>query len=157
LWLVFGCGMALYAAWAAPHIAAGGSLWWYATGALVVYAGLLAAFTTLWFSLAWIHRAPRPKAMQIGAAATVRLYWNELRAIARSGPRMALYRLLRDPPPAAAARPVLLVHGVLCNAGSLAGLRGHLLSRGIGPVYTLSYGPPLASIEIFADQLARKI
>ena len=157
LWLVYGCGLALYAAWAIPHIAAGGSPWWYAAGALVVYAGALVAFTTLWFSLAWVHRARRPEAMQIGAAASLRLYWNELRAIARSGPRMALYRLLRDPPAATAALPVLLVHGVLCNAGALAGLRADLIARGIGPVYTFSYGPPLASIDVFSDQLAARV
>ena len=53
--------------------------------------------------------------------------------------------------------PVLLLHGVLCNAGVWLGLRRHLLARGLGPVYTLSYGPPLASIESFADQAAAKI
>jgi triacylglycerol esterase/lipase EstA (alpha/beta hydrolase family) len=34
---------------------------------------------------------------------------------------------------------------------------GDLFSRGIGPVYTLSYGPPLSSIEHFADQVAAKV
>ena len=36
-------------------------------------------------------------------------------------------------------------------------MRRDLAARGIAPVYTMSYGPPLASIELFADQLARKI
>ena len=44
-----------------------------------------------------------------------------------------------------------------CNAGALNGLRRHLVARDIGPVYTLSYGPPLASIELFADQLAARV
>jgi triacylglycerol esterase/lipase EstA (alpha/beta hydrolase family) len=52
---------------------------------------------------------------------------------------------------------VLLLHGVLCNAGVLYGLRRDLVCRGIGPVYTLSYGPPLASIEAFAEQVAAKV
>ena len=30
-------------------------------------------------------------------------------------------------------------------------------ARGIGPMYTLSYGPPLASIEVFADQWREKV
>ncbi len=71
---------------------------------------------------------------------------------------MALYRLLMcDPAPAPAAAPVLLLHGVLCNAGALRGLRTDLVARGIGPVYVMSYGPPLLSIENFADQVAAKV
>jgi triacylglycerol esterase/lipase EstA (alpha/beta hydrolase family) len=35
--------------------------------------------------------------------------------------------------------------------------RRYLDAHGIGPVYALSYGPPLGSIEDFADQLAAKI
>ena len=71
---------------------------------------------------------------------------------------MGFYRwLMRDPEPAPAAAPVLLVHGVLCNAGAMYGLRRHLVARRIGPVYSVSYGPPLASIEGFADQVAAKI
>jgi triacylglycerol esterase/lipase EstA (alpha/beta hydrolase family) len=52
---------------------------------------------------------------------------------------------------------VLLLHGVLCNAGVWFGLQRHLRARGLGPIYTLSYGPPLASIELFAEQAAAKI
>jgi triacylglycerol esterase/lipase EstA (alpha/beta hydrolase family) len=69
-----------------------------------------------------------------------------------------LYRvLMRDPAPGPATLPVLLVHGVGCNAGVWTGFRRYLESRKLGPVYALSYGPPLASIEHFADQLADKI
>jgi hypothetical protein len=52
---------------------------------------------------------------------------------------------------------VLLLHGVLCNAGAMRDLRNDLLARNIGPVYLMSYGPPLESIEHFADQVAAKI
>jgi triacylglycerol esterase/lipase EstA (alpha/beta hydrolase family) len=71
---------------------------------------------------------------------------------------MALFRwLIRDPAPAPASLPVILLHGVLCNAGVWRGLTIYLGARGIKPVYTLTFGPPLASIEDFADQLAAKI
>jgi pimeloyl-ACP methyl ester carboxylesterase len=71
---------------------------------------------------------------------------------------MMFYALLmRDPPPAPAPRPVLLVHGVLCNAGIWSGFARRLSERGVGPIYALSYGPTLASIETFADQLAVRI
>jgi triacylglycerol esterase/lipase EstA (alpha/beta hydrolase family) len=94
---------------------------------------------------------------QLGLTATMRLFGNEVRAIARF-PRMALYKwLIRDPRPAPAAAPVLLLHGVLCNAGVWTGFRRYLATRNIAPMYTLSYGPPLASIEVFAAQLAKKI
>jgi triacylglycerol esterase/lipase EstA (alpha/beta hydrolase family) len=158
LWLV---GMALaggYVAWAAGAIARGASLGWVIAVAPLLYSGILFAITACWFALARLFRAPPPPAMQIGPGASLRLFWNEMRAIGRSGPRMALHRwLMRDPAPAPATAPVLLLHGVLCNAGVMHGLRSHLRARGIGPVYALSYGPPLASIEDFADQLAERI
>ena len=65
--------------------------------------------------------------------------------------------LMRDPPPAPAGHAVLLLHGVLCNAGVLLPLRRHLDAQGLGQIYALSYGPPLASIETFAQQMAVKV
>jgi triacylglycerol esterase/lipase EstA (alpha/beta hydrolase family) len=71
---------------------------------------------------------------------------------------MICYRwLLADPPAACAGLPVLLLHGVMCNAGVWHPLKRHLAARGIGPVYALSYGPPFASIESFAEQVAARI
>jgi triacylglycerol esterase/lipase EstA (alpha/beta hydrolase family) len=71
---------------------------------------------------------------------------------------MMLYGLLvRDPAPARVDVPVLLLHGVLCNAGVWAGLARFLTRCGITGIYSLSYGPPLVSIELFADQLHAKI
>jgi hypothetical protein len=102
---------------------------------------------------------PRAAASEtrLGVAATL-AYLEEVRAIARHGRHMAFFRLLPpDPPPAPARSPVLLVHGVLCNRGSMEDLRRELGRRGIHPLYTMSYGPPLASIERFVDQLAVKI
>jgi hypothetical protein len=49
---------------------------------------------------------------------------DEMRAIGRSGPSMALYRFgMQDPAPAPARASVLLLHGVLCNAGAMRDLR----------------------------------
>jgi len=71
---------------------------------------------------------------------------------------MMLYRwLVPDAASVPTDVPVLLVHGVLCNAGVWARLRRALVHRGVGGLFSLSYGPPMASIEVFADQLARKI
>jgi triacylglycerol esterase/lipase EstA (alpha/beta hydrolase family) len=156
--LLIGGAVAFYVGWAAWAIGAGTNPTGYLVAAPLVYAAIVLSITTCWFALAWCFRAPRPPAARIGAAASARLFWNEARAIARSGPRMVLFHwLIRDPAPGPAAAPVLLLHGVLCNAGVWAGLCGDLAARGIGPVYALSYGPPLASIEVFADQVAAKV
>lgn len=158
LWVVTGGAVALYVAWAGAAVAGGASPWGYVAGAALIYAAVLLSVTSTWLALAWLYRAPRPPASRIGFAASVRLYWHELRAIVRSGPRMALFGLLmRDPAPAPAAAPVLLLHGVLCNSGVWFGLRRDLVARGIGPVYTMCYGPPLASIDDFAAQVAAKV
>ncbi len=96
--------------------------------------------------------------MRLGARGLLRLFWHEFVTIAGNAPRMILYRwLMHDPPPERGKPPVLLVHGVLCNAGVWHPFSRWLRARGIGPVYTLSYGPPLASIDLFAQQVAQKI
>ena len=157
LWLVIGGGVVTYAGWSAIAVAHGADPRWYLTGAIAIYPLAVGAITAFWFSLAWVFRAPRPPRARLGVSASVRLFWNEGCAIARF-PRMALYKwLIRDPRPAPAAAPVLLLHGVLCNAGVWYGFRKHLAARGLAPLYTLSYGPPLASIEVFAAQVAKKI
>ncbi len=158
LWLVGIAALAWYAAWAASTVAVGASPWAYVVGAPLLYLGVLFAFTVLWFTLAWAFRAERPREMRIGFGASTRLFRDEMRAIGRSGPSMALYRFgMQDPAPAPARAPVLLLHGVLCNAGAMRDLRADLLARNVGPVYTMSYGPPLKSIELFVDQVAAKI
>ena len=155
--ILFG-GAAAYVGWAAYAILHGASAWPIAAGGVALYFAIPFVAAGAWFTLAWIFRAQRPPALRIGLAASVRMFWNEMRAIGRAGPRMALYRwLLPDPPPAPACAPVLLLHGVLCNAGVWVGLRRFLATQGIGPVYTLSYGPPLESVELFAEQAAAKI
>jgi triacylglycerol esterase/lipase EstA (alpha/beta hydrolase family) len=61
------------------------------------------------------------------------------------------------PAPAPAQLPVLLLHGVGCNAAVWTSMRRYLDAEGLGPVYALSYGPPFAPIETFAPQVADKI
>jgi pimeloyl-ACP methyl ester carboxylesterase len=158
LWTMTLGGAALYANWARGLAAQGTSVALLAAGALAVYLAVFLAFMTAYFTLAWLGRAPRPPQARIGVARTLRLIANEYRALVVSAWRMMFFALLmRDPPPSPAARPVLLVHGVLCNAGAWGGFARRLSARGVGPVYSLSYGPTLASIDLFADQLAAKI
>ena len=90
LWLLGGGAVALYAGWAANAVAGGASPWRYLAGLPLLYLATLCAITLIWFALAWAFRAVRPADRRIGVAATIRLYLDELRAIGRSGPRMAL-------------------------------------------------------------------
>jgi pimeloyl-ACP methyl ester carboxylesterase len=86
------------------------------------------------------------------------MYVGEALAMAKSHPRMAFgYWAMRDPLPRPATAPVLLLHGVLCNAGIWRGTMSQLAAAGCCPVYALTYGPPTASIELFAEQVAAKI
>ena len=158
LWSVSIGGVALYAAWAAPALARGVSPWIVVVGALAIYFALIAVFMSVYFAIAWAWRSPRPPPMRIGVRRTLRLVWREYRALTGAAKRMMFYRLLlKEPKAAPAALPVLLVHGVLCNAGVWERFARYLAKAGVAPVYTISYGPPLASIETFADQLAKRI
>jgi pimeloyl-ACP methyl ester carboxylesterase len=158
LWTLTLGGAALYANWARRLAAQETSVALLAVGAIAVYLAVFLAFMATYFTLAWFARASRPPQARIGVARTLRLVANEYRALIVSAWRMMFFTILmRDPPPAPAARPVLLVHGVLCNAGAWGGFARRLSARGVGPVYSVSYGPTLASIDSFADQLAAKI
>lgn len=154
--LVLGTGWYLH--WAAHWIDQGAATWWFIVGAPVAYFAPAIVLVTLWFAVAWIWRTPRPPEARLGLKATLHLYGVELWVVGVSWPLMALHGLLhRDPRPTPARRPVLLIHGVLVNDGVWVGFRRYLSRRGIGPIYTINYGPPLADIELFAEQLDKKI
>lgn len=158
LWIFNAAGLALYATLAAPHVAAGSPLALWIAGGATIYFGLVLLTCSLYFAIAWVWRSPRPPPARIGVRASVRLFWREYATLAGAAPRMMLYGLLvRDPAPAPVATPVLLLHGVLCNAGVWMRVARYLRRERVTGIYSLSYGPPLASIEGFADQVAAKI
>ena len=147
-----------YVRWAEHCVANGAAMWWFIAGAPIAYFAPVIALVTVWFTLAWIWRTPRPPGARLGLGGTLQLFVGEAWAIAASWPLMALHRLLiRDPAPTAAALPIVLIHGVLVNDGVWLAFRRHFASHGIGPVYTMNYGPPLGDVEGFARQLAAKI
>jgi triacylglycerol esterase/lipase EstA (alpha/beta hydrolase family) len=151
-------GVVAYVSWGLRAVAGGANVLLIVAGAPIAFFAVPALFGVIWFALSWLLRAPRPPEARIGFPAFARTYWNEVLAIAGSVPHMIVYTwLMRDPPPAPAAVPVLLLHGVLCNAGVMHPMKKYLIAHGIGPIYALSYGPPLASIDLFADQAAHKI
>ena len=158
LWAVIGAGVMAFAIGAAQAIQSGASPWPWIAAIPLVYLGSLFVFVLGYFGLAWTRRAPRPAYAKLTWPRALRLFRREYLAIAGSAPRMMSYRAVtRDPAPAPAADPILLLHGVLCNGGVWRSLKRRLRKAGLGPSYAPSYGPPLASIELFADQIAAKI
>lgn len=158
LFIALVAGTAGYLSWASHSIAHGAATGWFVVGAPLAYLAPALALVPIWFTFAWIWRTPRPPDARLGFAGILRLFVNEIWAVASSWPLMVLHRLLiRDPEPAPAKRPIVLVHGVLVNDGVWLRLRRFLLRHGVAPVYTLNYGPPLAGIEWFAQQLNTRI
>ena len=158
LWLTTGAATLVYVVFAVRSVAHGGRLAAWIGGAFALYFGAILVLCASYFAVSWIWRARRPREVRLGVAATLRLWWREYATLAFAPPRLMLYRMLvRDPGPAPVQVPVLLVHGVLCNAGVWVRLARDLQRNGVNGLYTLSYGPPLASIETFADQLERAI
>jgi triacylglycerol esterase/lipase EstA (alpha/beta hydrolase family) len=158
LLLAFVAGVAAYASWASHWIAQGVSAWWFIAGAPLAYFAPALVLVTLWFVITWIWRTPRPPEARLGFASIMKLYWTEIWTVGMSWMLMVLHRwLIRDPPPAPAQRPIVLIHGVLVNDGVWLFVRRFLRRRGIAPVYTINYGPPLADIESFSEQLHAKI
>ena len=158
LLLLLIAGAAGYASWADYRIAQGDPAWWYVAGAPLAYLLPVLVLAALWFTLSWIWRTPRPPDYRLGPVACARLFLGEVAAVALSWLLIVAHRLLvADPVAAPAGLPLLLVHGVAVNDGVWFALRRDLTRRGLGPVYTINYGPPLAGIEHFAGQLAARI
>jgi len=158
LWAVIGAGVVAFSLGAANAVQAGASACPWIAAIPLVYLGSLFVFVVGYFTLAWTRRSPRPAYAKLNLRRALRLFRREYLAIAGSAPRMMSYRAVtRDPPPAPAADPILLLHGVLCNGGVWRSLKRRLRKAGLGPVYAPSYGPPLASIDLFADQIAAHI
>ena len=149
---------AIYAAWAFASFQKGASPWPFVAAVPLVYLAVPLVFVSIWFLFSWAFRAARPHDVALGIGDAIGLFWDEVVTIAGNSQRMILYRwLVRDPAPAPSCAPVLLLHGVLCNAGVWHPFLRWLDARGVEPVYTLSYGPPLASIDLFAEQMAATI
>ncbi|MEO8346283.1 MAG: alpha/beta fold hydrolase [Betaproteobacteria bacterium] len=148
-------GAVAYGMGVAQAVADGAPVWLFIAGIPLAFLALPLFFTILWFLLAWWFGAERPPKVRLTLTSWSAMFLRECWALARSVPRMIFYRqLMPIPAPAKAMLPVVLLHGVGCNAGVWTGFKRHLDSGGFGPVYALSYGPPLYSMELFADQLA---
>jgi triacylglycerol esterase/lipase EstA (alpha/beta hydrolase family) len=157
----FGCivlvAVGAYAWFAAGAIAAGGAAWPWIVAFPFVYAAVPLFFTCLWMFFGWLWRKKAPAGFAMTWPERVRYFAAEYASLF-AAPKMILYALLvPDPPPAPATCPVLLLHGIGCNAGVWTRMRSYLARAGIAPVYAMSYGPPFISIASTAQQVADKI
>jgi len=164
MWTAFALALAyatifgLYGWWVAGATAAGAAAWPFVLALPLVYLAVPFVLVLVWFALAHAWRAERPTEVRLTWREGARLFADEFATVAGSAPRMIAYCwLMPDPAPRRADLPILLVHGVLCNAGVWHRFARWLRARGVGPVYAISYGPPLASIDWFAQQVAHKV
>jgi len=128
--------------------------------AFVVVACVLPfAFVSLACALALRWRAAASP--RLGVRGFLQLAGGETAAFART----YLYGQLRqrslapcDPADIApGVIPVLLVHGIYCNAGVWHRLVAYLRSEGTRNVFCVNLGPPLSGIDRFARQLAQRV
>jgi triacylglycerol esterase/lipase EstA (alpha/beta hydrolase family) len=146
-----------YAWFAIGAIAGGGAAWPWIVAFPFVYAAVPLFFTCVWMFFGWLWRAKAPADVAMTPGERIRYFLAEYASLF-AAPKMILYALLApDPPPARATCPVLLLHGIGCNAGVWTGMRAYLARAGIAPVYAMSYGPPFITIPATAPQIADKI
>jgi len=144
--------------WVAMNaIGNGGEPWRWIAAFPFVYAAVPLFFTCFWMFFGWLWRVEAPPAVRMSLAEGLRFFLAEYASLFAS-PRMIAYPLLaRDPPASPARCPVLLLHGIGCNGGVWTGMRAFLAREGVGPVYAMSYGPPLITIPATAPQIAAKV
>lgn len=155
--VVVAVAVGAYAAAAAYSVAHGGEAWRWIAGFPLAYAAVPLFFTCFWMFFGWLWRAKRPAGIGMTLAERVRFFAAEYASLFVAPRMIAFRRVAPDPPPAKAACPVLLVHGIGCNAGVWSDMRAFLVAQGLGPVYAMSYGPPFDTIPSFAPQVAEKL
>jgi len=131
---------------------------WSALGALGVFLLLRAAVVGLEFHLARRWRArgmprltwPQRASLLLREVAAVLLTYTFGQILQR--PLAPLSPLVPAP-----GIPVLLVHGIYCNAGVWHVLLRRLRRRGLANVHAVNLEPPLAGIDQFAVRLAERV
>ncbi len=128
--------------------------------AVAIFLGVRFAVIGLQYALASRHRPPGLR--RRSRLETLQAVFREVRTVlAVFTWDQLLQRIFspRDPPTviSGAFPPVLLVHGIFCNAGIWRRMRRYLGSRGIGNLFAINLEPPLAGIDDFALALAGRV
>jgi triacylglycerol esterase/lipase EstA (alpha/beta hydrolase family) len=128
-------------------------------------AGLMVAFRLVMvsqlFVIAHFARMRRAPEQQIGPVATLRLLAAETAAFFKLYCGLHLFEpflKLRNPAQIVPGqRPIICVHGFMCNGGYFYPLIRALRARGHENFYTINCQPPFGDISHFAGQLARRV
>lgn len=140
---------------------AGTEPWLRLLGFLACFAALRVLSVAALFLIAWIWRMKRSPAQSIGLGSTLRLVAAESVAFIKLYLGYHLLEpLLGTREPASmitGQRPILFIHGYVCNGGYFTPLLRALSRRGIGNLHTLNCTPPFGSIDRFAEQVAHRV
>jgi len=123
--------------------------------ALAFLAGIVTTIVGLSFVLSWVaDRGSRAsRGTQDGATALMTEIADFSRAVLAMCAGDRHRRALLEPARAGNARPVLLLHGILCNARVWDGVRQRLYAAGFGPVEAPDIEPLLADIDLQAHRV----
>jgi pimeloyl-ACP methyl ester carboxylesterase len=128
--------------------------------AVAVFLGVRFAVIALQYALASRHR-PAGRRRRSGRESVGAVFREVGTVLAVFTWDQLLQRFLspRDPPSVVpgAFPPVLLVHGIFCNAGVWRRMRRYLGTRGIDNLFAINLEPPLAGIDDFAVTLAERV
>lgn len=150
----------------ALYLAAGVWLWrsfavppaWTALGALAVFLLMRIAVVGLQFHLAGRWRARgMPPLSGVQRAAMLAREVVAVLVIYTFGQVFQRRLVPLSPPIPARGVPVLLVHGIYCNAGVWQVLARSLRRRGIASLHAVNLEPPLAGIDELAGRLAERV
>jgi triacylglycerol esterase/lipase EstA (alpha/beta hydrolase family) len=148
-WAAIACWL-----WRAAGVSAVGS-------AIAAAAAVLALqFALVALACALARRWRAPASAPLGAPGFVRLAAGEALAFLRTwfaGQLLQPWLAPRDPGRIVrGVVPVLFVHGIYCNAGVWYRLLAFLRGAGTPNLFCVNLAPPLAGIDHFAAQLARR-
>jgi pimeloyl-ACP methyl ester carboxylesterase len=135
------------------YVGRGGAIGTAIIGAVAVFCGIRLGLVI--FSFAVTRSVPPGRGS--GIATVLRLIVAEWITIMRAYSFTMVFPLLcapRDRP--SAGKPILLVHGYLCNAAIWQWFARELVDRGFA-VYVVTLEPVLGDIEVMVDGLAAKI
>ncbi|HEX9182108.1 MAG TPA: alpha/beta fold hydrolase [Burkholderiales bacterium] len=140
----------------------------HAAGVPVLASGLVAAFVFIALRVAVVavscalaRRWRAATSVPLAPAEFLQQVARETRAFLRLfvlAPVLQAWLAPRDPDRTVqGVAPVLLVHGLYCNAGVWQPQLVHLRQKGVANLFCINLGPPLASIDVFARQLDERV
>ncbi|MGJ8668107.1 MAG: esterase/lipase family protein [Oceanococcus sp.] len=129
---------------------------------LIIFVSIRAVMVAANFLQTWLARSVKAPEHQIGALASIKLYFNELYSALWTYPFLFALEpwLVRNAPQAGLPHkglPIVLVPGFLCNRGYYGKFRRFLAKNGYGNVWAVTLEPVFGSIDDNARHLGELI